>query len=102
MQVWNPEEGKPALKLQWNLFGVLICLSYLAATGYYFYVRCAFTMALGSTSWWVAIEIHASLTYHLISTVAWDAISPGDIALHVIIISASQSCWCDGECSEVG
>jgi hypothetical protein len=52
-QVWQPDPDKPALKIVWNPFGTLLCLFYLAATVYYFYVRFAFTMALGKTSWCV-------------------------------------------------
>lgn len=53
LQVWEPDSSKPALKVVWNPFGTLLCLFYLAATVYYFYVRFTFTMALGRTSWCV-------------------------------------------------
>lgn len=53
LQVWEPDGGTPALKVVWNPFGTLLCLFYLAATVYYFYVRFTFTMALGRTSWCV-------------------------------------------------
>lgn len=53
LQVWQPDASKPALQLAWSPAGVLTCLAYLAAVVYYSYVRVTFTMALGSTSWWV-------------------------------------------------
>jgi hypothetical protein len=59
MQVWEPEAGKPALKLTWNFFGVLTCVFYWAATVYYFYVRFAFTMDLGITAWCVHVMLHS-------------------------------------------
>jgi hypothetical protein len=50
-QEWQPPA--PALKLVWSPLGVVIALFYVAATTYYFYVRAAFTLALGSTRWCV-------------------------------------------------
>lgn len=62
LQVWQPDPDKPALKIVWNPFGTLLCLFYLAATVYYFYVRFAFTMALGKTSWCVYVSTVRTLT----------------------------------------
>jgi hypothetical protein len=59
--VWEPEADKPAVKLSWNFFGVITCLFYWAATVYYFYVRFAFTMDLGSTAWCVILDAQAEL-----------------------------------------
>jgi hypothetical protein len=37
--------------LVWKPLGVLTGLAYLAVTVFYFYVRLAFTLAMGPTSW---------------------------------------------------
>jgi hypothetical protein len=50
-QVWLPPPGYEPLKLVWKPLGVLTGLFYLAVTICYFYVRLAFTLAMGTTSW---------------------------------------------------
>jgi hypothetical protein len=50
-QVWMPPQGYEPLRLVWKPLGVLTGLFYLAVTIYYFYVRLAFTLAMGTTSW---------------------------------------------------
>jgi hypothetical protein len=50
-QVWLPPPGYEPLKLVWKPLGLLTGLFYLAVTIYYFYVRLAFTLAMGTTSW---------------------------------------------------
>jgi hypothetical protein len=51
-QVWLPPPGYEPLKLVWKPLGLLTGLFYLAVTIYYFYVRLAFTLAMGTTSWY--------------------------------------------------
>ncbi len=51
--MWTLPDGFEPLPLRWSSAGVVTAAAYMAAVVYYVYVRIAFTLSMGSTSWCV-------------------------------------------------
>jgi hypothetical protein len=49
--VWAPRKAPKPTKLHFSPLALLLLLAFLGAAGYYFYVRVAYTLNMGSHTW---------------------------------------------------
>lgn len=59
--LWNPRTPPRPTRTVFSPFATLLVLAYLAAAGYYFYVRVAFSLDMGRQTWYGALILAIEL-----------------------------------------